>query len=462
MWSQGPLAGPRGGGNLDGRELWHRVLTHMEGSMNPANFDTWLRPTRVIGQEEGALVIGCPTTYVKEWLETRLLPSIKKAMTEINAPATRLCFRVSETIPAQRSRKRAARGAGPGFMDEYGFHNKYTFENFVVGDNNRFAHAAALRVAEMPGQVYMPLFIYGAVGLGKTHLLQAIGARAMAYFPNAKVVYTTYEHFLNDLIKAIRENMLDEFRTRYRSVEVLLLDDVQFVSGLEATQDELFHTFNTLHATGRQIVLAADRPPKHILSLEERLLSRFQMGLVADIQSPDLETRIAILRNKAEQQPTPVPPDVIQFIARRTPSNIRELEGSFNRVLAYASVNDTHVSVDLATAALDSLDGGRHVQLTATGIIETVAKHFNVSLEQLNGKARDKAIVLPRQVAMYLVREETNSSLEHIGRLLGRRDHTTVMHGCEKISEELQRDHQLRNDVVQIRSKLYENAPRGA
>ena len=428
--------------------------------MNPANFDTWLRPTRVIGEEDGALVIGCPTTYVKEWLETRLLPSIKKALGEIGSANVQLRFRVSETIPAQRSRRRGTGTDARGFMDDDGFHNRYTFENFVVGDNNRFAHAAALRVAEMPGQVYMPLFLYGAVGLGKTHLLQAVGARSQSYFPSAKVLYTTYENFMNDLIKSLREGTIEEFRERYRSVDVLLIDDIQFISGKEATQDELFHTFNSLHQTGRQIVIAADRPPKLILSLEERLASRFQMGLVADIQPPDLETRIAILRNKAEQQPMPVPPDVIQFIARRAPSNIRELEGSFHRVLAYANVNDTHLSIELATAALDSLDGGRHLQLTPLGIIETVAQHYSVSLDELGGKGRDKAIVLPRQVAMFLVREETSASLEHIGHLLGHRDHTTVMHGCEKISDEIQKDHQLRNDIMQIRTRLYENAPR--
>jgi chromosomal replication initiator protein len=446
---------------MDGRDTWRQVLAQLEGSMKPANFDTWLRPTRVIGQENGELIIGCPTTYVKEWLETRLLPSIKKAMSDVEAPPLQIRFRVSDTLPSQRpGSRRTGAGGSRGFTGGDAALDRYTFESFVVGDNNRFAHAAAQRVAEMPGQVYMPLFIYGGVGLGKTHLLHAIGTRCQSYFPNAKVMYATYERFMNDLIKAMRESTIEDFRERHRSVDVLLIDDIQFISGKEATQDEFFHTFNTLHASGRQIVIAADRPPRLIMSLEERLLSRFQMGLVADIQPPDLETRIAILRNKAEQQPLPVPPDVIQFIARRAPSNIRELEGSFNRVLAYATFNDSHLSVELATAALDSLDGGRRLQLTPAGIIEAVAGHYRVTPEEMSGKGRDRAIVLPRQVAMYLVREETSVSLENIGRVLGGRDHTTVMHGCEKIADEMQKDHQLRNDIVSIRTALYEAAPR--
>jgi chromosomal replication initiator protein len=340
------------------------------------------------------------------------------------------------------------------------FSQRYTFETFVVGNNNRFAHAAAEAVAERPGEVYTPLFIYGGVGLGKTHLLNAIGGRVQSYFPNARVTYSTFERFMNDLIKAVREGTTEEFRDRHRSVDVLLIDDVQFISGKEATQEEFFHTFNALHAAGKQIVLTSDRPPKMIVSLEERLLSRFEWGLVADIQPPDLETRIAILRRKAEQQSMPVPPDVIQFVARRAPSNIRELEGSFNRVLAYAQFNDTHLSVELATAALDALDGGRRLQLTPVRISEVVSEYFRVPTEDLEGKGRDKAVVLPRQVAMYLVREETNASLEHIGGLLGGRDHTTVMHGCDKISTGLQEDHQLRNDIVAIRTLLYDSPVR--
>ncbi len=443
--------------SLDGREAWHEVLANLEGSMKPANFETWLRPTRVIGEEDGALIIACPSTYVKEWIETRLLPSIRKALVEVGAPNFQLRFRVTETLTQPTRRGRRLPGTDSrGFMIGDPFNQRYTFANFVVGSNNRFAHAAAEAVAERPGEVYMPLFIYGGVGLGKTHLLHAIGSRAQAYFPKAKITYTTCERFMNELIKAVREGTSEEFHQRYRSVDVMLVDDIQFISGKEATQEEFFHTFNALHGAGKQVVITSDRPPKMIVSLEERLLSRFEWGLVADIQPPDLETRIAILRKKAEQQPVPVPPDVIQFVARRAPSNIRELEGSFHRVLAFASVNDTRLSVELATAALEGLDGGRRLQLTPRGIVETVADFFKVSMEEMTGKRRDKSIVVPRQVAMYLIREETNVSLEQIGHLLGGRDHTTVMHGCDKIATSLHEDHQLRNDVVAIRTRLYD------
>jgi len=446
---------------VDGREAWRQVLGRLEADMKPANFETWLRPTRVMGEEDGVLIIGCPNTYVKEWIETRLQPSIKKALADVNAPPYQLRFRVTESLaPAARRPRRLGDGRSRGLTMNERLNQRYTFENFVVGSHNRFAHAAAEAVAERPGELYMPLFIYGGVGLGKTHLLYAIGARAQAYFPKAKVMYATCERFVNDVIKAVGDGTQQELHERYRSVDVLLVDDIQFISGKEATQEEFFHTFNALHVANKQVVITSDRPPKMILSLEERLLSRFEWGLVADIQPPDLETRIAILRKKAEQQPMPVPPDVIQFIARRAPSNIRELEGSLHRVLAFATVNDTRLSVELATAALEGLDGGRRLQLTPSGIIDAVAQYFKVPMEAMTGKGRDKAIVVPRQVAMYLVREETNASLEHIGQLLGKRDHTTVMHGCDKIATALQEDHTLRNDVVAIRTQLYESPPR--
>jgi chromosomal replication initiator protein len=447
--------------HLEGQELWARVLSHLEHTMAPASFKTWMQPTRVISEDNGVLFIGCSTTYAKEWLETRLMPTIRNAMREAGVRPVHLRFEVSE--PASRqpsprpSRRRAIGGKNTGFSVSEAF-QRYTFESFVVGDNNRFAHAAAEAVAERPGRVYMPLFIYGGVGLGKTHLLHAIGVRCRHYYPSASIVYTSLEKFMGEFIKAVADGATERFQETYRSVDLLLVDDIQFISGKEGTQDEFFHTFNTLHANGKQVVISSDRAPKMIVQLEERLLSRFEWGLVADIQPPDLETRIAILRRKAEQQSMPVPADVMAFIARRAPSNIRELEGSFNRVLAYARVNDTHVSLDLATAALDSLHSGRRIMLTPTKIIEAVAQYFKVTLDDIEGKSREKGVVVPRQVAMYLAREETNASLDQIGHLLGDRDHTTVMHGYDRIVEEMQRDHQLRNDVVAIRTLLYNSS----
>jgi chromosomal replication initiator protein len=262
---------------------------------------------------------------------------------------------------------------------------------------------------------------------------------------------------MNELIKAIREGTTEDFRDHYRRVDVLMIDDIQFIAGKESTQEEFFHTFNALHDNGKQIVITCDCPPKALNPLEDRLRSRFEWGLIADIQPPDLETRIAILRSKAEQQDMPIPTDVIQYLARRVPSNIRELEGSLNRIVAYAHLNERQLSVDLAAAALDSLSGPRRTQLTPQSIIQCVSKYFGLSMEQMTGKGRDKTVVLPRQIAMYLVREETNASLEQIGQMLGGRDHTTVMHGWDKIGAALQEDHQLRNDVLAIRSTLYGN-----
>ena len=430
--------------------------------MAPANFDTWMRPTRGIECDGDVLLIGVPTTYGREWLEQRLSAVIRKTLEEIGRPELDLKFQVMSELSDRNGKRVRGRGSSAGNNAFFGgnrteFNPRYTFEDYIVGGSNRFAHAAARAVAERPAQTYNPLFIYGGVGLGKTHLLHAIGHGALHDFPDFRVVYTTSERFTNELIKAIRETSTEEFRDHYREVDLLLIDDIQFISGKERTQEEFFHTFNALHDNGKQIVMSCDKPPKALNPLEERLRSRFEWGLIADIQPPDLETRIAILRSKAELQDLPVPQDVIQYLARRVPSNIRELEGSLNRIIAYAALNERQLSVDLAAAALDSLSGPRRAQLTPQSIIQSVAKYFGLALDDMTGKSRDKSIVLPRQIAMYLVREETTSSLEHIGQLLGGRDHTTVMHGWDKISGALQEDHQLRNDVLAVRSMLYGN-----
>jgi chromosomal replication initiator protein len=430
--------------------------------MQPANFDTWLRPTRGIDLLEGVLWVGVPTTYSREWLEQRLSAVIRKTLAEIGRPGLEVRFRVMSELAERTNGRRRGRTVGSAsgsFFDgsRNGFNPRYTFEEFIVGGSNRFAHAAARAVAERPAQTYNPLFIYGGVGLGKTHLLHAVGHATVHDYPDFRVAYTTSEHFMNEMIKAIRESRSEEFRTHYRQVDVLLIDDIQFIAGKESTQEEFFHTFNALHDNGKQIVISCDSPPKALNPLEERLRSRFEWGLIADIQPPDLETRIAILRSKAERQDLPVPTDVIQYLARRVPSNIRELEGSLNRIIAYASLNERQLSVDLAAAALDSLSGPRRAQLTPQSIIECVAKYAGISMEDMTGKSRDKSIVVPRQIAMYLVREETSASLEQIGQLLGGRDHTTVMHGWDKISAAVQEDHQLRNEVLAVRSMLYGN-----
>jgi chromosomal replication initiator protein len=448
---------------LEAQSIWRSVLAHLQHTMAPANFDTWLRPTRGIELENNVLWVGVPTTYVREWLEQRLAAVIRKTLSETGNSEVEVRFRVMSELGDRngggRRRARTTSTAGGWFFEgqRTTFNPRYTFDDFIVGGSNRFAHAAARAVAERPAQTYNPLFIYGGVGLGKTHLLHAVGHAVMHDFPDFRVLYTTSERFMNELIKAIRESDTEDFRDHYRLVDLLLIDDIQFISGKESTQEEFFHTFNALHDNGKQIVISCDSPPKGLNPLEERLRSRFEWGLIADIQPPDLETRIAILRSKAEMQDLPVPTDVIQYLARRAPSNIRELEGSLNRIIAYASLNEKHLSVDLAAAALDSLSGPRRSQLTPQSIITCVSKYFGLSSDDMTGKSRDKSVVVPRQIAMYLVREETSASLEQIGQLLGGRDHTTVMHGWDKISAAVQEDHQLRNDVLAVRSMLYGN-----
>jgi chromosomal replication initiator protein len=334
---------------------------------------------------------------------------------------------------------------------------RYTFGSYIVGSSNRLAHAACLAVAEHPAMAYNPLFLYGGVGLGKTHLLHAIGNQALDAKPDIKVLYVSSETFTNDLINAIRNQKTEEFRAYYRSIDILLIDDIQFIAGKEGTQEEFFHTFNTLHGAGKQLVISSDKPPKAIVTLEERLRSRFEWGLIVDVQAPDLETRTAILRGKAESLNVQVPDDVIDFLAHRIQSNIRELEGSLNRVVAYANLNRQPPTVELAQTALSDLLGNtRRSHLTPDAIVEAVGQFYDIDLKVLTGKPRARNIAVPRQVAMYLMRQETEASLMEIGHALGGRDHTTVLHGCDKIADMINTDPRLRSEVMQIRAKLFD------
>lgn len=333
---------------------------------------------------------------------------------------------------------------------------RYTFDKFIVGKSNQLAHAASRAVAERPAMAYNPLFIYGGVGLGKTHLLHAIGHDAMRRFPGIKVLYISSEKFTNDMINAIRDQRNENFRTTYRSADILLIDDIQFIAGKESTQEEFFHTFNALHGANKQIILSSDRPPKAILTLEERLRSRFEWGLIADIQPPDLENRIAILRAKAEAIATSVPSDVIDFIARKVQSNIRELEGALNRIVAYANMTGTILSVDLAAAALNDIAvNSRRRPINHERIVETVASFFNLEPEDLKTGSRSREVLVPRQIAMYLMREETETPFIQISAYFGKRDHTTAMHSYEKIETLVETDNQMRQEVLTIRQMLY-------
>jgi chromosomal replication initiator protein len=330
---------------------------------------------------------------------------------------------------------------------------RYTFSTFIVGPGNQLAHAASLAVAEAPGHAYNPLFLYGGVGLGKTHLLHAIGHTALEN--GMTVLYVSSETFTNEMINAIRYRTNEEFRAKYRSADVLLVDDIQFIAGKDSTEEEFFHTFNSLYESNKQIVMCSDRPPKAIVSLEERLRSRFEWGLIADIQPPELETRVAILRAKADLSQRMVPDDVIQYLASRVQSNIRELEGSLNRLLAFSQLQRMPLTIDTAKAALANIaTDARQRRVSIDDVLNAVAEYYRLSLDDLRGKQRDKHIVVPRQVAMYLMRQETEASLLEIGQSLGGRDHSTVLHGCEKISREINENTALRKEVLAIRQQI--------
>ena len=330
------------------------------------------------------------------------------------------------------------------------------FRTYIVGSANRLAHAASLSVAERPGQAYNPLFLYGGVGLGKTHLMHAIGNAVAARFPRKKVVYVTSEKFTNEFITSIQQGRIDDFRARYRKIDVLLIDDIQFIADKERTQEEFFHTFNAIHDDGKQIVLSSDRAPRAITTLEERLRSRFEWGLIADLTSPDLETRIAILRAKAEEQGVPVSSESLEFIARKVASNIRELEGALNRIAAYAGMQGLPITPDLAQAVLSNvLYNPRKRVVTPERIAAAVAEYYAVDVDALRGQKRDRAIVTPRQVAMYLMRAETDVSLVRIGAELGGRDHSTVLHACDKIDREMKANEELRRELAAVRELIY-------
>ncbi|HET7094806.1 MAG TPA: chromosomal replication initiator protein DnaA, partial [Thermomicrobiales bacterium] len=337
-----------------------------------------------------------------------------------------------------------------------GLNPRYIYDAYVVGSSNRFAHAASLAVAEHPGGKYNPFFVHGGVGLGKTHLLHAIGHRALEALPDLQVSYVTSEKFTNDLIAAIRQQRMDDFRARYREIDILMIDDIQFIAGKESTQEEFFHTFNHLYQGGKQVIITSDKPPKAIAALEERLRSRFEGGLIADVQLPDYEMRTAILRQKGEELGVSLPADVVEYVAQKDQSNIRELEGALNKVIARAQLAEQAITLALAMEALtDASFGARRAPASRAGVLDAVVRHYKAPLRDLLGRSRTKDIVLPRQVAMYLLREETGASLIEIGHELGGRDHTTVLHGIRQIERALSTDNGLRSDILSIREAIF-------
>jgi len=447
---------------MSARQIWEAVLGELQLQLTSTNYDTWLRDTVGLSYQANQFVVGVPSPFAMEWLEQRLQSLIKKTLMGITGNDLDVSFEIHQ---GEQGKLANAKGKGPVSNSSYhgskktlsnAFNPKYTFQSFIIGNCNRLAHAAALAVAEKPGRVYNPLFIYGGVGLGKTHLLHAIGH--VVSESKLRVLYVSTEQFTNEFIKAIRERKTDEFRQKYRSVDVLLVDDIHFIIGKEQTQEGFFHTFNDLHNGNHQIVITSDRPPKSMPLLEDRLRSRFAWGLIADIQPPYLETRLAILQAKAEECSVSVPKEVLDLIARKCQKSIRELEGSLNRVVAYARLTKAPITIELANKALAEFpDSYPHRGLTPPMIIATVAKYFELDPEAIVGQRRDKQSALARHITAYLIREETDRSFSEIGRELGNRDHSAILRGYQKIAEGIESNPQLHRDILDIRDKLYSN-----
>lgn len=442
---------------LDG--AWNIILQNLQKQLNPQSFETWFMPTRQVGYSDNAIDIEVPNIFFRDWLVDHYREQINQASKELGIPD----FDISFTIGSQKPAPKEAEKKG-GFLartfekfthnSEFSFNERYNFDNFVVGTCNRFAHAACHAVAENPAKAYNPLFIYGGVGLGKTHLMQAIGQHLYKKNPRLNILYISSEKFTNQLIRAIQNRTTQKFREKYRHQDLLLIDDIQFISGKESTQEEFFHTFNALYDAHKQIVLSSDRPPKEITSLEHRLVSRFEWGLVTDIQAPDLETRIAILRKKMEIDVAKVPDDVLFFIADNIKSNIRQLEGALVRVIAYSSLIGKNIDLNVSKEVLKELNLEKNAEINVERIQKTVAEYFGITTNDMRKKKRVKRLAYPRQIAMYISRELTNLSLAEIGGLFGGRDHTTVIHGCEKIDVDMKNNPHIKDVVAAIITKV--------
>ncbi|WP_047981900.1 chromosomal replication initiator protein DnaA [Ornithinibacillus contaminans] len=439
-------------------DLWKATLDKIEEKISKPSFDTWLKNTKAESLEGSTLTISAPNEFARDWLEEQYTQLISTLLVEITGSKLAIKFIIPELIVEEDDVHPEPRPI-PQIHDVHDgktmLNPKYTFDTFVIGSGNRFAHAASLAVAEAPAKAYNPLFIYGGVGLGKTHLMHAIGHYVLEHNKNAKVVYLSSEKFTNEFINAIMDNKTLNFRNKYRNVDVLLIDDIQFIAGKESTQEEFFHTFNALHEANKQIIISSDRPPKEIPTLEDRLRSRFEWGLITDITPPDLETRIAILTKKAKAEGLDIPNEVMLYIANQIDTNIRELEGALIRVVAYSSLVNQDIDAALAADALkDIIPNSKPRTITIPAIIDVVGEKYNVKKEDFIAKKRTKSIAFPRQIAMYLSRELTDYSLPKIGEEFGGRDHTTVIHAHEKISTMLANDPLLTKEIDEIKHQL--------
>lgn len=438
--------------------IWQKTLAILETQLTKPSFETWLKSTSLLSFDGSLVTIGVANEFAKDWLESRYANLIRTTVRNILNQEVQIRFVIPDQIDTSQAPKHTQT-----FRNERNYEDlnatqlnpKYTFDSFVIGNSNRFAHAASLAVAEAPAKAYNPLFIYGGVGLGKTHLMHAIGNYVLEQKPRARVLYVSSEKFTNELINAIRDDKNVDFRNRYRNIDVLLVDDIQFVAGKERTQEEFFHTFNALYEANKQLILSSDRPPKEIPTLEDRLRSRFEWGLITDIQAPDLETRIAILRKKAKLEDLEVPNEVMVYIADKIQSNIRELEGALIRVVAYSSLTSNEITTELAAEALkDILPSAKPRQISINLIQQVVAEYYSIPLSDFKAKKRTRAVAFPRQIAMYLSRELTDFSLPKIGEEFGGRDHTTVIHAHEKILNDSKKDPNLEAVLNEIITRL--------
>lgn len=441
-------------------ELWQQVLSIIQTKLSKPSFDTWLKSTKALVFNDSSLVICAPNNFAKEWLESRYTKLIHNTIYDFMGKQVEVSIVVENEEKDDKFQSSiSAPAASMQFRQEethaHMLNPKYLFDTFVIGAGNRFAHAASLAVAEAPAKAYNPLFLYGGVGLGKTHLMHAIGHYILEHNPDTKVLYITSEKFTNEFINAIRDNKGESFRNKYRNIDILLIDDIQFLAGKEQTQEEFFHTFNALHEERKQIIISSDRPPKEIPTLEERLRSRFEWGLITDIQPPDLETRIAILRKKAKSEYLDIPNEALLYIASQINTNIRELEGALIRVVAYSSLINEDITTHLTAEALkDIIPANKPKIITISDIQQLVGEHYGIKLEDFKARKRTKSVAFPRQVAMYLSRELTDLSLPKIGESFGGRDHTTVIHAHDKISELLLNDQELFQNVKIIKEKI--------
>ncbi|MGI6328081.1 MAG: chromosomal replication initiator protein DnaA [Dethiobacteria bacterium] len=453
-------------------QVWHLVLSEMENILSKPSFETWLKSTTPLSIKKDTIIIEVPNDFTKKWLQNHYYNTLSKILYGITNFKYHIQFVTPQNVgftqplsnykPVNNSETPAPlkEAASTNMKNIYAgickwLNPKYTFDSFVIGGSNRLAHAASLAVAETPSRAYNPLFIYGGVGLGKTHLMHAIGHFVISRNTSDKVDYLSSEKFTNQFINAIRDNKTEEFRNKYRNIDILLIDDIQFLAGKEQTQEEFFHTFNALHENNKQIVISSDRPPKEIPTLEDRLRSRFEWGLITDIQPPDLETRVAILRKKSFLEGIFIPDDVLMFIAQKNENNIRELEGALTRIIAFASLEDKEITLKLAEEALKDFLSQKQKNVDVDQIISTTASFFNISLQDIKSKKRTQNVSLPRQIAMYLIRELTESSLPKIGEEFGGKDHTTVIHAHRKISSAILKDEALQRNIKEIKDILF-------